>query len=190
MKRVDLTVEGFARFAAGKPANVHLCLHHAIMGEPEKDQIGSLVERFGLQERVYLNPLAGGVVDDRELNLLYNACDVGINTSMGEGWGLVSFEHGAAGAAQIVPAHSACAEIWSGQAEMIQPARSYTPEFSVLELGEVSAEGVAQALNNLYDNPQRRQKLAQAAFEAALNPEYSWDTIAGRFDDMFAELAQ
>jgi D-inositol-3-phosphate glycosyltransferase len=106
-KRVDLTIEGFARFAADKPENVRLCLHHAIMGEPEKEQIRSLVERFGLEKRLHLNPLAGGIVDDRELNLLYNACDVGITTSMGEGWGLVSFEHGAAGAAQIVPDHSA-----------------------------------------------------------------------------------
>ena len=102
-KRIDLTIEGFARFAAGKPANVRLCLHHAIMGEVEENQIRSLVDRFDLKERVVLNPLAGGVVGDAELNLLYNACDVGINTSMGEGWGLVSFEHGAAGAAQIVP---------------------------------------------------------------------------------------
>jgi len=189
-KRVDLTIEGFAAFAAGKPAHVHLCLHHAVGGESDKDQIRSLVEKLGLTERVYLNPLAGGIIDDRELNLLYNACDVGINTSMGEGWGLVSFEHGATGAAQIVPDHSACAEIWRGRAEMIEPARSYIPEFSALELAEVSAAGVARALDNLYADPQRRRRLGQAAFEAARNPEYSWDAIAGRFDDLFAELAQ
>jgi glycosyltransferase involved in cell wall biosynthesis len=189
-KRVDLTIAGFARFAAGKPANVRLCLHHAIMGEPEKEQIGSLVERFELKDRVVLNPLGGGIAADDALNLLYNACDVGINTSMGEGWGLVSFEHGAAGAAQIVPDHSACSEIWSGRAEMIQPARRYVPEFSVLEMGEVSAEGVAQALDNLYANPQRRQQLARAAHEAALTPDYAWDAIAGRFDDLFTELAR
>jgi glycosyltransferase involved in cell wall biosynthesis len=189
-KRVDLTIEGFARFAAGKPANVRLCLHHAIMGEPEKEQTRSLVERFELKDRVVLNPLGEGIIDDDALNLLYNACDVGINTSMGEGWGLVSFEHGAAGAAQIVPAHSACAEIWSGRAEMIQPARSYIPEFSALELAEVSAAGVAAALDNLYHDPQRRQQLAQAAYQAAQNPEYSWDAIAERFDDLFAELTK
>ena len=189
-KRIDLTIEGFAMFAAGKPANVRLCLHHAIMGEPEENRTRSLVERFGLTDRMVLNPLAGGVVDDAELNLLYNACDVGINTSMGEGWGLVSFEHGAAGAAQIVPRHSACAEIWSGRAEMIQPARYYKPEFSTLEMGEVSAEGVAQALGNLYDNPQHRQQLAQAAYQAALNPVYAWDAIAEQFDDLFAEMAR
>jgi glycosyltransferase involved in cell wall biosynthesis len=188
-KRVDLTIAGFARFAAGKPPNVRLCLHHAIMGEQE-DRIRSLIAQPGLKERVYLNPLAEGVVDDRALNLLYNACDVGINTSMGEGWGLVSFEHGAAGAAQIVPSHSACAEIWHGRGELIQPAKRYIPEFSVLEMGEVSAEGVAQALDNLYRDPQRCQQLAQAAHQAAMNPDYTWDAIAERFDDLFAELTR
>jgi D-inositol-3-phosphate glycosyltransferase len=189
-KRIDLTVEGFARFAAGKPANVRLCLHHAIMGEMEEKQVRSLVERFGLDERVVLNPLAGGVAGDTELNLLYNACDVGINTSMGEGWGLVNFEHGAAGAAQIVPCHSACAEIWNGRAEMIPAARRIKPTFSTLEMGEVSPEGVAGALGRLYDDPQRCQRLAQAAHQAALNPDYAWDSIAGRFDELFAEMAR
>ncbi len=189
-KRVDLTVAGFARFAAGKPGNVRLCLHHAILGEPDTDRIRSLVAQFGLNERVVLNPLAGGVVGDAELNLLYNACDVGINTSMGEGWGLVSFEHGAAGAAQIVPDHSACAEIWRGRGELIPLARNTIPEFSVLEMGEVSAEAVAEALGNLHDNPQRRQQLAQAAHEAAQNPDTTWDAIAARFDKLFAEMVQ
>ena len=189
-KRVDLTIEGFAAFAADKPANVRLCLHHAIMGEPEKNQIRALVERCALQERLYLNPLTGGVVDDDALNLLYNACDVGITTSMGEGWGLVSFEHGAAAAAQIVPDHSACAEVWSGRAELIAPARRYIPRFSTLEMAEVSAEGTAHALDNLYGDPQRRQQLGHAAFEAAQNPKYSWDTIAVRFDDLFSELTR
>jgi glycosyltransferase involved in cell wall biosynthesis len=189
-KRVDLTVAGFARFAAGKPGNVRLCLHHAILGEPDTDRIRSMVAQFGLKDRVVLNPLAGGVVGDAELNLLYNACDVGINTAMGEGWGLVSFEHGAAGAAQIVPDHSACAEVWRGRGELIEPARNTIPEFSTLEMGEVSAEGVAAALDNLYSNPQRRQQLAQAAYLAALNPDYAWDSIVERFDDLFAELAK
>jgi len=112
-----------------------------------------------------------------------------MTTSMGEGWGLVSFEHGAAGAAQIVPDHSACAELWSGRAEMIPPVTRDIPEFSTLEMAEVSVGGTAQALDNLYADPQRRQHLAQAAFKAAQNPDYSWDAIAARFDDLFAELA-
>jgi D-inositol-3-phosphate glycosyltransferase len=187
-KRVDLTIAGFARFAAGKPANVRLCLHHAISNDDVKSRIDAQVEQLGLQDRVVLNPLGGGVADDEALNLLYNCCDVGINTSMGEGWGLVSLEHGAAGAAQIVPDHSACTELWRGRAELLAPARRYVPQFSVLEMGEVSADGVAAALQRLYDDPNHRQQMAQAAYQAAMNPDYSWDSIAARFDALFAEV--
>ena len=70
----------------------------------------------------------------------------------------------------------------------MQPARRFIPDSSVLEMREVSAEGVAQALDNLYRNPQRRQQLALAAFENAQKPEYSWESIMKRFDDLFFEL--
>ncbi len=126
--------------------------------------------------------------DDRDLNLLYNACDVGINKSMGGGWGLVSSEHGPAGAAQIVPDHTACAELWRDRGELIPVARSYIPQFSVLEMGQVSAEGVAQSLENLYRDPNHCRSLAQAAFRAVQNPAYSWDTIAQQLEQLFVNL--
>jgi D-inositol-3-phosphate glycosyltransferase len=188
-KRVDLTVRGFAMFAAGKPANVRLCLHHPVMGEAAERELEPVLRECGLGERLSVNPLGSQIVGDDELNLLYNACDVGINTAMGEGWGLVSFEHGAAGAAQIVPDHTACAELWRGHAELIPPARSYVPEFSPLEMGEVSPEGVAQALEALYRDPARRQELARAAVSVAQNPAYSWDAVARQFDELFVGLA-
>ena len=169
-KRVDLTVRGFAMFAAGKPANVRLCLHHPIMRGAAEPELGSVIRECGLGERVSVNPLGSQIVGDDELNLLYNACDIGINTAMGEGWGLVSFEHGAAGAAQIVPDHTACAELWRGHAEL-------------------SPEGVAQALETLYRDPARRQELARAAVSVAQNPAYSWDVVARQFDDLVVGLA-
>ena len=188
-KRVDLTVRGFAMFAAGKPANVRLCLHHPIVGGAAEPELGPVIRECGLGERLSVNPLGSEIVGDDELNLLYNACDVGINTAMGEGWGLVSFEHGAAGAAQIVPDHTACAELWRGHAELIPPARSYVPEFSPLEMGEVSPQGVARALEALYRDPERRRELSRAAVAVAQNPAYSWDVVARQFDELIAGLA-
>jgi D-inositol-3-phosphate glycosyltransferase len=188
-KRIDLTFAGFAKFAAGKTANVRLCLHQAIRGEEEEKQMASLIQQYGMEERIFLNPLAGGVVGDHELNLLYNACDVGINTAMGEGWGLVSFEHAAAGAAQVVPNHTACCEIWRDHGELIPLAKSYIPDFSTLEMGEVSVAGVAQALENLYRSPRHHQQMAQAAYDLTQKAEYSWDSIARRFDNIFVALA-
>ena len=73
-----------------------------------------LAKRHGIEDRLILTahmPFLP-VVSNRVLNCIYNACDVGINTSIGEGWGLVSFEHAATGAGQIVPRHSACEELW------------------------------------------------------------------------------
>ncbi|MEK6281968.1 MAG: glycosyltransferase family 4 protein [Acidobacteriota bacterium] len=186
-KRVDLTIEGFAKFASDKPANVRLCLHHAIMGETEREQTSALISALKIENRVFFNPFGDRAVNDDALNLLYNACDVGINTSMGEGWGLVSFEHGATGAAQIVPDHSACRELWGESGELIPIERSFKPEFSVLELGEVSTASVAEAIDRLYHNQRRCQTLGQTAFAASQNPEYSWDRIAQQFESLFLE---
>ncbi len=188
-KRLDLTFAGFAKFAKGKPANVRLCLHQAIRGESTEQEMASLTERYGLKERVIVNPLPEGIAGDDELNLLYNACDVGINTAMGEGWGLVSFEHAATGAVQVVPDHTACTEIWRGRGELIPLAKSYIPEFSILEMGEVSIPRVAQALENLYGNPQHYRQLAKAGYAFTQKPDFSWDSVAAQFEKLFVELA-
>jgi glycosyltransferase involved in cell wall biosynthesis len=188
-KRLDLTFAGFASFAENKPANVRLCLHQAIKPEDGDAPMQALIRQYKLQDRVILNPFAEGIRSDEELNRLYNACDIGINTSMGEGWGLVSFEHAAAGAAQIVPDHTACQEIWRDCGELIPLAKSYIPQYSILEMGEVSIEGVAEALEKLYRSPQRREQLAQAGNRMTQNPAYTWDSIANRFEEIFLQVA-
>ena len=40
-------------------------------------------------------------LSDRDINILYNACDVGLNTADGEGYGLCGFEGAGLGKAQI-----------------------------------------------------------------------------------------
>jgi glycosyltransferase involved in cell wall biosynthesis len=158
------------------------------MEDDTERELAACIRACGIGERVVLNPLGRRVVDDAELNLLFNACDVGITTTMGEGWGQVSCEHGAAGGAQIVPDHTAPAELWRGRGELIPPARFYTPEFSPLEMGEVSPEGAAHALDTLYRDPARAQALARAA--ATENPAPPWDVVAGKFDDLIEALAR
>jgi len=187
-KRIDLTIAGFAKFATDKPENVRLCLHHGIRDETVEHEVMTLLHRYGVADRTFLNPLPGGVVNDEQLNLLYNACDIGINTSMGEGWGLVSLEHAATGAVQMVPDHSACKEIWSGRGELIPVVRNYIPEFTVLEMGEVSADGVAKSLDRLYTDRNHQQELAAAGYKLTQMEEYSWDSVARQFDDLFVSI--
>lgn len=193
-KRIDLTVAGFARFARDKPPGVKLWLHHAIMSADEHAELAALVGRLGIAERVRLTPLGAPPLADGELNLAYNAADVGVNTAMGEGWGLVSFEHAATGAAQVVPRHSACAELWEGAAELVETGDAGVPPFSRLAMRSVTVEGVAAALERLFADRDHRHRLSAAAFANATQPAYRWDRIADRwgaiFDDALAEVGQ
>jgi glycosyltransferase involved in cell wall biosynthesis len=225
-KRVDLTIEGFARFAHGLRADrsesaaatgpdVRLVLHHAIMREPERARILDQAAQLGIADRLVLSaaPDASGITSDARLNLLYNACEVGVNTAMGEGWGLVSVEHAATGAAQIVPRHSACQEVWGRQHEaapqeasagesvpatddghdgdaaaLLDASDTGVPEFSLLEMATVSADDLAAALRSLYDHPDRLRALSRAAYVRATQPAWSWAAVAARWDALLRDV--
>lgn len=54
------------------------------------------------QAKEYLTSIAKPQqMSDRDINIMYNACDIGINTCEGEGFGLCQFEHLAVGKPQI-----------------------------------------------------------------------------------------
>jgi D-inositol-3-phosphate glycosyltransferase len=186
-KRLDLTLEGFARFARTAPDDAMLCLHHAVTDHDHNENLQQLIRRHGLGRRVILNPLGSRVLSDQELNLLYQACDVGLNTSTGEGWGLISFEHGAAGGAQIVPAHSACAELWDDAAELLPIVRRFVPDYSPLQMAEVSPEGIGDALSRLHRNPELLRRRSRQAHGLATNRTPTWKDVGERLRDILDE---
>lgn len=187
-KRIDITMKGFARFAADKPKNVMLYLHMGI--EDAGWNIVLLARRLGIEDRLIVTSMQNEIPDvsAERLNLIYNACEIGLNTSLCEGWGLVSFEHAATGAAQIVPRHTACAELWNGSAEMLEPIFSATNERVLTEGYFVSPDDVAAALNRLYSNEALLASRSDDAFANATRPEYDWGAIAGRWECLFREI--
>jgi glycosyltransferase involved in cell wall biosynthesis len=177
-KRIDLTIRGFSLFAEGKPANVFLYLH---MGMKDLAwDIEELCKRHGIYERLIVsaNSATHPSVDDERLNVIYNACDVGVNTAVAEGWGLVSFEHAATGAAQIVPCHTALAELWEGSAVTVRPSFSLTDPKGLFDEYFVAPEDIASSLESLYRNPAYRQQMSLRAYLNAVQPKYSWGVIA------------
>ena len=68
----------------------------------------SELKRRGLELEEYVKRLViidnspPNLITDEAINHVYNACDVGINTSNGEGFGLCQIEHLATGAPQVV----------------------------------------------------------------------------------------
>ncbi len=187
-KRIDLTVEAFALFARDKPENVRLCLHMATRASWPGEI--PLADRFGIRERLILTERSDRhpSVSDERLNLIYNSCDVGLSTSEKEGWGLIAFEHGATRAAQVLPRHSACAELWDGAALFVEPAGHDLVERYQHAGRTVTVEDVAEALERLYRDRDERDRLAAAALARATEPRYAWSHIASQWETLFREV--
>jgi len=165
---LDVSIEGFAAFAAGKPHNVKLHLHAATWHAGSA--IRALVARHHLEDRALYSPFGPdrSGEGERQLNRLYNACDVGLSTSSGESFGIVALEHAAANRPQIVPRHTAYEETWAGDGALALKPRPHAP----------SPADVAAALDALYLDQSRRRQLASAAYARASDPRFGWDAVA------------
>ena len=178
-KHVDLTILGFAQFSQGKPDNVKLCLHNAIQDERSDDGIAMAIRQSGVHDRIVWNPYGqkSGPVSDQQLNRLYQACDLGLNSSSGEGWGLVSFERAATGAAQMVPEHSACGSLWQGSAQMIQSNPSEIPDYSLLALSTPKLDSIVSGLQRIYDDQREYRNLCRQGYHFATQEVLQWQAI-------------
>jgi glycosyltransferase involved in cell wall biosynthesis len=187
-KRIDVTMNAFARFSRGKPANVRLYLHMARQDSGWDIQL--LAGRLGIADRLLVTTEANDYPSEtiERLNLIYNACDVGVNTASSEGWGLVAFEHASTGAPQVVPRHTSQIELWDGAAELVEPSFVLTNETILTQAYYVSAPDVADALERLYADSAHRQALASAALRRVSEPRFDWDEIAQRWDDIFRDI--
>ena len=188
-KRLDITIEGFALFAKDKPQNVKLYLHTgATFDGPD---LRAIIKTCGITDRIitsngWLNDHPA--IDEDQLNLLYNATDVGINTSTGEGWGLISFEHALTGAPQITPKHTACKELWQGTDTILPIRNTYEHHGLGMLRKEVSAKDVAIVLEKLYKDKTFREEQALKSQQIALNQNYRWEHIAKAWNGLFQAL--
>lgn len=187
-KRIDLTIKSFVQFAA-KKKEAMLYLH---MGQKDMgwDVIGLFqreMKRAGLDPTRRLMMTSTDInylraPDDSVLNLIYNASDIGINTSDGEGWGLVSFEHASCCKPQIVPNHTACKDIWGDKALMIDIAEWYVDKDLSVERGIVSVLHAAELMMTLASSSTVYNEVAQKCYEETQKDSYKWVTVAQGFN--------
>lgn len=197
-KRIDLSIRGFALFARNKPSNVKLVLHHTRLGHSKRKELARMISEteretgphsVPLQERILISPDPGlDWIADEDLNGLFNACQVGINTSGGEGWGLVAFEHAATGAAQVLPDHSACAELWKDHAVLLPASKPYltAPGFP-LEFAEIDPVDLAQTLDQLYNDNASLEFHSKNCLAHARSDKWKWKTIGNDWRQLAAE---
>jgi D-inositol-3-phosphate glycosyltransferase len=187
-KRLDLTIAGFAQFARDHP-DAYLYLNACGLGVRGRAELEGVIEKAGVTGRVLLNLLNpdGSPLPDGTLRLLYNACEVGVTTSMGEGWGLGTFEHAATAAAQIVPDHTTFSENWHGAAALLPQAGRVHVFYEYSDMVEVRASDLAHELERLYGDRDLLRRMSQTAYNRATEPRFAWDAIGRRLGAILAD---
>lgn len=191
-KRLDITLKAFALFAKGKPAGVKLYLHTSCLQGLAAIHLNQLIKDLHLQDRILEKGIDKDTpqVDSKTLNLIYNACDLGINTCMGEGWGLVSCEHGATGAPQILPRHTAFPDIWEDAAQWVEPSGMTTVRFSPHLMYTLEIEAVAEAMEILYTDKERYAQKATACYQRMQEQQFNWDDIKDQWQHTLTTIAK
>ena len=186
-KKLDITMKGFSLFARNKP-DVRLYMHCGV--RDSSIDVTQLARRYKIEDKMIITSTSVGIqrVPVDKLNVIYNACDVGINTGMGEGWGLVNVEHAVTGAVQVVGRHSACEELFNDCGILMENVSDFMFDNSQTVGKLTSPEEVARALEILYRNRKLLAELSAKGMKKFTAPEYQWHTIALKWKDIFMEI--
>jgi len=192
-KRIDLTIKGFIKFAKDKP-DARLWLN---MGA--KDMGWECVPLFKRVARDEGYDATGKLIltsphfsthnclPIEQLNKVYNAVDIGINTCLGEGWGLVNTEHAATGVAQVVPDHTSMKEIFN-KVRRISIESWETDRNYGLERGQVSPDDLADILTMYYNDRNKLQEDGQWCYKRVHEKQFTWPYVEKRMVDYLSDL--
>ena len=188
-KRIDLTLKAFIKFAKGKD-DARLWLN---MGSKDLGwEVIPLFKRIARDEGfdatsklILTSPhfSVDNCLTIEQLNKVYNAADIGINTCIGEGWGLVNSEHGSVGVAQVVPDHTSLAEIFD-EVPRIQCNASETDRNYGLERLLPDPESAAEILSYYYENRDALKKDGQWCYKRLREESFTWPYIQQQLLDV------
>lgn len=124
-------------------------------------------------------------LSDRDINIMYNACDVGLNTCEGEGWGLCQSEHAAVGCPQIAPRIGGLQEFLHNSISQLVDAKwRYYIDKQRDGIGGIAEVGdpkdYADAIWKYYCNPKLVDQHGQKARKHILS-NYRWETVVNHF---------
>lgn len=131
-------------------------------------------------------------MSDRDINILYNACDVGINTCEGEGFGLCQIEHAAVGHPQVCPKIGGLQDfLTENHSKLIDAKWSYYIDKHRDGIGGIAQVGdhaeYAEALWDYYSNKALYEKHAKAARKYILQ-HYKWPDVVDNFYNIIMNI--
>jgi glycosyltransferase involved in cell wall biosynthesis len=192
-KRIDLTIKSFIDFAKDKP-DARLWLN---MGA--KDMGWEIIPLFKRVARDAGYDPAGKLIltsphfsthnclPIEKLNKVYNCADIGINTCIGEGWGLVNTEHAATGVAQVVPDHTSLKEIFN-DIPRIACNGSETDRNYGLERLLPDPSSAVEILNCHYEDRNALKAAGNWCYERIHEEQFTWPVITKKMLSTVEEI--
>ena len=200
-KQYGTLIEAFAAFRKGKEDAVRLCIHGDASSSYGYD-ILRIASHYGFEDEiVFTNPQGHpGGLSTSQLAFVYNLADVAVFPHCGEGFGLCHLEAMACGVPVIAHGVTATPEIVRDGAGVLVPTAQVRGRDGKLEdlklyfpggdRGKlrplVDLPALVEAMETLYAEPERRSAMGQKGREVATRPEFSWDAVARRFDEILS----
>ena len=133
-------------------------------------------------------------MSDRDINILYNACDIGLNTCEGEGFGLCQFEHLAVGGPQVCPNIGGMREFLNtGNSITVEAKWSYHIDKNRDGIGGVAeiadVKDYADAMWKYYNNPALVSKHGTKGRSEILS-NYRWESMVEYFYKILMDIEQ
>jgi glycosyltransferase involved in cell wall biosynthesis len=185
-KRHDILIMAFVELIVKNPTKPLYLLCVCDRGERGGWWLFELFSRELKLRGVDLEPYANRLIitaqnmnfRDEDINMFYNAADVGITTADGEGWGLCQFEQMGVGIPQVVPAIGGFKEYCNDtNSIMVKPSvRYYLPTSFSPEGGEAQAcdpHAVCLAMEEYVMNSELRERHGVNAKKTVA--EYTWE---------------
>lgn len=195
-KAIDITISAFLKFLKDENMNkniklfLNMYLHtkagydllNVVLTECIKQNINFEQAQFHI---LTPKPDITGRVSDEMMNHIYNSCDVGINTAIGEGFGLCNFEHAYLGKPQIVSAVGGLKDIFSNDfSYVVEPIITFsTPNTMDGHNGDISYcdyKDVAEGMKFYYHNRDKLKEHGQLV-RLHIMKKYNLDSILNNF---------
>ncbi len=193
-KMLPRLLDVFAKFAANRP-DALLHLHTDVADEFTHSIVNSYDVRqdllhLGLGDKVRFTPgfvmKKGGGLSLPELAAYYQAADVHVLASSGEGFGLPTLQAAAAGAVPMASAYSASQELTEGHGEPLPVAEWTENEFGIRR-GLIDIDAAASQLARYYDD---RELLRARSLQSRQFAEvYGWNEVLNQWDRLLRSVA-
>jgi glycosyltransferase involved in cell wall biosynthesis len=196
-KAIDLTIRSFLIFLKQQQMDPRLfLLLHMQLDCPSGYNLINVIESECLMIGVNFNEIINNriiqlktnPIEDETMNVLYNACDVGINTCIGEGFGLCNAEHSLVGKPQVVSSVGGLKDIFKDTMALVEPSTFYHIANHVDSHNGIvyvcKSEDIVNKLTDIFNNYQKYSEHFESV-SSSIKQRYSSKVVQKQLYDLF-----